>query len=342
MRLRECTVDEPSTNPAQQESPPVPPHDVDAPGTGASGVFFGRYGLRAGWSLLAFAVLVTALGASFSAIGRLFPPPQPGDPYALLLQNCFAILSVLIATALMAAVERRSVWSYGLRGSRQWRRFATGIVWGFAALTVMLLVMRAGGHFYFGAVDEPAPAAVKFGLLWLAVFFLVGISEEITFRGYLLYTLARGVGFWPAAVLIAILFGAAHSGNSGESFAGVIAAGLFGLFLSFTLKRTGALWWAIGFHWAWDYAESFIYSVPDSGQMVHGHLLSSSFTGPAWITGGTVGPEGSYFIFLLLAIMAVIFALTYKRSQLKKEDYAPPAVISAPLQMPASERPRIF
>lgn len=187
----------------------------------------------------------------------------------------------------------------------------------------MLVAMRLAGHFYFGGMAESPAAAIRFGLFWLAVFLLVGIFEEVCFRGYLLYTLARGLGFWPAAILVAALFGLMHRGNSGESTYGVIAAGLFGLFITLTLKRTGALWWAIGFHMAWDYSESFIYSVPDSGTISPGHLLRSNFTGPAWITGGSVGPEGSLFIFPLLGVMALLFSLVYHKSELTKEDYAP-------------------
>jgi hypothetical protein len=43
-----------------------------------------------------------------------------------------------------------------------------------------------------------------------------------------------------------------------------------------------------------------------------GHLLASSFHGPAWLTGGTVGPEGSVFDFVIMAIVFVVFDRVYR------------------------------
>ena len=91
----------------------------------------------------------------------------------------------------------------------------------------------------------------------------------------------------------------------------MVAVVAIGFFFCLTLRRTGTLWWAVGFHMAWDWGESFLYSVPDSGTTVHGHLLNSSFNGPAWLTGGSVGPEGSYLIFALIALLWVLFDRVY-------------------------------
>jgi membrane protease YdiL (CAAX protease family) len=48
-----------------------------------------------------------------------------------------------------------------------------------------------------------------------------GIREEALFRGYLQATLTRGIGFWPAAVVLSLLFGAGHLANAGETVSGV-------------------------------------------------------------------------------------------------------------------------
>jgi hypothetical protein len=57
-------------------------------------------------------------------------------------------------------------------------------------------------------------------------------------------------------------------------------------------------------HAAWNWGETYFYSVPDSGMVAKGHLLNSSFHGPDWLTGGTVGPEASVFAFVVLALSA--------------------------------------
>jgi membrane protease YdiL (CAAX protease family) len=304
--------------------------------SGAYRVFVGEHGIRAGWSVLLFTLLVVLasviLGFILRPLGRTLQHSRQSY-FVMGVGEAVLLLSCLFATAVVARIEHRSMWSYGLRGPAQWHRFLSAGAWGFGSLTVLLAGMDIFGHFSPGAIAVRGAAAAWFAIFWLVMFFLVGMAEETLFRGYAQYTLARGMGFWPAAILLACLFGFVHIGNSGENKLGAAAAGLFGLFLAFTLKRTGSLWWAIGFHTLWDYSESFIYSVPDSGQMVTGHLLSSRFTGPAWITGGSVGPEGSYFIFPLLGGLALLFGLTYRKSELSKQDYATVAIAApaAPL-----------
>jgi hypothetical protein len=128
-------------------------------------------------------------------------------------------------------------------------------------------------------------------------------------------TLASGIGFWPAAIVLSILFGAGHLRNEGEMIYGALMAGSFGLVAALSLRRTGSIWFAIGMHASWDWGETYLYSVPDSGMVAPGHLLNSSFHGPAWITGGTVGPEGSAFAFLTLVLWAVAIHFLFPAKQ---------------------------
>jgi len=130
-------------------------------------------------------------------------------------------------------------------------------------------------------------------------------------RGYSQFTLARGIGFWPSAVTLSCAFAILHLDNEGERWPGLLAVFCIGMFLCLTLRRTGNLWFAIAFHAAWDWGETFFYSVPDSGMVAPGHLLSSSLRGKAWLTGGSVGPEGSVFCFLVIALTAVAFSRAY-------------------------------
>jgi membrane protease YdiL (CAAX protease family) len=97
-------------------------------------------------------------------------------------------------------------------------------------------------------------------------------------------------------------FGSIHLANSGESPAGLIAAGLIGLVFCLSLWRTGSLWWAIGFHTAWDWAQSFLYGVGDSGSTIAGHWLISHPAGRTILSGGATGPEGSVFVLPTIAL----------------------------------------
>jgi len=97
--------------------------------------------------------------------------------------------------------------------------------------------------------------------LWIIANLLIGFSEELQFRSYLLATLADGIGFWAAAILLSIGFGALHyflkPHERWEDFA---STALLGLFVCLTLRRTGSLAFAIGFHAAFDFANLFVWS----------------------------------------------------------------------------------
>ena len=99
--------------------------------------------------------------------------------------------------------------------------------------------------------------------------------------------------------------------NNGESRVGALSVFVIGMFFCLTLRRTGNLWFAVGLHAAFDWGETFLFSVPDSGLVAPGHLLNTSFQGPVWLTGGSVGPEGSVMSFGVVVLAAAAFALVY-------------------------------
>ena len=84
------------------------------------------------------------------------------------------------------------------------------------------------------------------------------------------------------------------------------------MFFCLTLRRTGNLWFAAGVHASVDWGETYLFSVPNSGFVTSRPLLDSSFHGPAWLTGGTVGPEGSVMAFVVVGLAAVIFDRIYR------------------------------
>ena len=109
---------------------------------------------------------------------------------------------------------------------------------------------------------------------------------------------------------MSFLFGFGHGKNPGESPIGMLSAGLIAVIFCFSLWRTGSLWWAIGVHATWDWGQSFLYGVADSGLMIQHHLLATHPAGKPLVSGGTTGPEGSIFILAVLALITVIILLT--------------------------------
>src|SRR5215472_7192919 len=292
-------------------------------------VFIGPNGLRAGWRLLLF-ILLAAIIWSFLR-GMTPSSAHALAPWSFIRAEGIGFLSLALAAGVMARIERRSFADYGLplRGALG-GRFWFGAVWGFAALSALLLVIRAQRGFSLGTLVLEGPRLAVYAALWAIAFLLVGLLEEFLMRGYALFTLTTGMGFWPSAVLLSVIFGAGHLRNPKESWAGALAAALIGLFFCLTVRRTGDLWFAIGLHAMWDYSESFLYSVPDSGVMVEGHLLNSSFHGPAWLTGGSVGPEGSALVFVVIGVMFVVFHRLYPKGRFPSHVRSSSSMVSDP------------
>ena len=187
------------------------------------------------------------------------------------------------------------------------KKFWLGFLFGLLEISVLIWLIRIFGGYCFGAIALQGSEIIKMGLLYLVGFTLVGLFEEFFFRGYTQHTLAETVGFWPAALVLSLLFGSAHLMNPGEGWVGAASVVMIALFFCFSLKRTGSLWYAVGLHASFDWGETFLYSVPNSGAIMQGHLSNAVLgAGPKWLTGGTVGPEGSVFCFLTMALQFLV------------------------------------
>lgn len=299
----------------QQASLPVPRNSI----------FFNERQLRAGWRALAFLFLVIAPSLILSTIIVLLRHGLPNSnvqagfqPLSQLAGQAWMFLSIVFAAWVMSRVERRSMGVYGLplKNTRVISPFVAGyFLWGFLPLSVLLLTLRVLHVFYFGRLAISPAQALSWGALWALVFLMVGLTEEYAFRGYLLYTLADGLGFWPAAIVMAVAFALAHALNPIESRIGLVMTALFSMFASTVLWRTGNLWLAVGAHAGWDWGQTFFYGVSDSGFQAQGHLLNPHIEGPAWLSGGAVGPEGSIVALLVLVLMTVLVAMIYRRRE---------------------------
>jgi uncharacterized protein len=312
-------MDEPkdSLTPQANDDPPPPQADIvplsptpQAPFSLAERVnrlFVGPEGLRGVWRFVLY--LLMAIGIAF-LLGAFLHSVHSGLSllWGKMLDESQFLVAAVTPAWIMARIERRPFGDYGLPAQSAFRRlFWLGMIWGLAALTVLILVLRAGDVFYFGALALHGVRVLKFAVFWGVFFLLVGLSEEFLLRGYSLFTLTQTFGFWPAATLLSILFGGIHLANQGEGWIGALAASFIGFFFCLTLRRTGNLWFAVGFHTSWDWGQTYLYSVPDSGTVWPGHLLSSSFHGSPWLSGGSVGPEGSVFVFVIIAGLWAIF-----------------------------------
>jgi len=294
------------------------------------GIFWGPNGIRAGWRfLMCVALSIGFTSALFAGLGRVPPLARLLStsrtqefltaPFVIVV-DASSFLADVFAALIMSRIERRPFGRYGIPlASAFGKLFWQGAIWGLLAVSAVVLAIYGLGGFSFGTLSLSGFAILKYGALWALAFVLFGLAEEFRFRGYSQFTLTTGIGFWPAALVLSFIFGIRHFvDNPGETWVGALSVFAYGLFSCFGLRRTGSLWFPIGFHAAWDFGQSFLYAVPDSGYRASGSLLTSTIHGPRWLTGGTVGPEGSLFCFFLLGVSFLVLAKLYPSRILPK------------------------
>jgi len=260
--------------------------------------------------LCLYVALVEGISYALQWISRFALPGARYSslPNRLMLGESIDLVSALSAAWVMARLEGRRFGEYGLPGRTAFGKlFWLGALFGLVEISSVLGVIAALGGYRFGELAIHGGDLLRWAILWGVVFLAVGFYEEFAFRGYIQFTLAQGVGFWPAAILLSLVFGVMHATNPGESWVGLAGVVLSGLFWCLTLRRTGSLWFAVGMHASFDFAETFLYSVPDSGMIFPGHLSNATLHGPTWLTGGSAGPEASVFDFLVLGVFFFVF-----------------------------------
>ncbi len=293
-----------------------PPLQAPPPEGILSKIFLNDKGMRGGWRLLIYAGFLT-LG--FVVFRQFVGPPSVVFSFgSAFVSEGFSFAIVFGAALIMARIEGRSPGVYGLplRGAFG-KLFLQGCLIGLIEISILIGLIAAFGAYSFGGLALHGKELLRWGMLWAVFFIFVGLFEEFLFRGYTQYTLADSIGFWPAAIVLSCLFGAVHLGNPGEGWVGAAGVVAIGLIFAFALRRTGNLWLAVGWHASFDFGETFLYSVPNSGLVLEGHLSNASLHGPGWLTGGTVGPEGSTFSFLTMGILAIAihFLFPAKKSE---------------------------
>jgi hypothetical protein len=94
-----------------------------------------------------------------------------------------------------------------------------------------------------------------------------------------------------AIVGLSVLFATAHLLNPNATTLGLVNIALAGGFLSACFYLPGGLWTATGAHLGWNLGLAAL-AAPVSGIPLAMPLLDYDPGGPAWLTGGSFGPEG--------------------------------------------------
>lgn len=189
------------------------------------------------------------------------------------------------------------------------REFGLGLALGWGLMIACVLPMALFGGLrltFFTATHQ-------IGLLLLdsLVLLTAALLEEVAFRGYPFQRLIEAIGPTLATLLMAVLFALRHLYNPDATAASTLITVFAGWLLAIAYLRTRALWLCWGLHFAWNAAMGLLFGLPISGLRAFSPVVEANARGPAWITGGSYGPEGSLFaVVVLLGGIIVLFRAT--------------------------------
>jgi uncharacterized protein len=278
--------------------------------------------LRAGWRLLIhlIALMVLVVGAGVVAAQM---PDRISHEIAAPLLSCVAVVG---ATWLVGRfIDRRRFAEFGFHISAGWWvDFVFGLVLGVALMCGIVAAMLGAGWATLSqtsGTDLPAPVTTAFAIQVLA-FIVVGINEELVFRGYHLRNMGEGFSRFGAntAIIIALLisssiFGLGHLSNemaggahtTSLALLNLILAGLVMLAVPYLL--TGELAIPIGIHITWNLFQGPVFGLAVSGIASDTHLMTVTPTGPEMWTGGDYGAEGGLLATIAVVIGVIISAI---------------------------------
>lgn len=267
-----------------------------------------------------FAVLIAAVrlfsvayGMAMHRLGVHFaqsPGVRPAEGVGL--GEARLLLAALLAWLIAARLGRDRLGPILPPGGKSAAHLLQGVLWGLAGTAATLGAIACFGGYRVSGIALSGAALAYYLPLWLVIAVVNGLAENLALMGYPLLRLARDVGWIPASLLLGLLFAAAHLGNPGENPLGLASIFLVGVLFATTIRLTGNLWLSVGIHAGGVLAEDLIFSVPDSGAVYTGHLLVSQLTGPAWLSGGEAGPEGSILALPVFAVMLVLLWIFYR------------------------------
>lgn len=254
--------------------------------------------IRAGWRLLLFALVALVVQQI----------TQPLAPRALPWFTLPTLLGSLVGGWVLLGLEGRSARDLGFAlGRRAPLGLAGGLGLGVALGVVAVGLIAAAGAVRWQRDSGGASEWLGSGVASLWLFSIPAAAEEAMLRGYLLIVLAEAWGAGRALVVTSLAFALLHLPNPGVGWLALLNIGAAGLFLGALVLRTGSLWWATGAHLGWNWALGFLADLPVSGlEIVNAPVVEPVVSGPAWLSGGGFGPEGS-----VLATAAVLAAAAW-------------------------------
>jgi uncharacterized protein len=226
---------------------------------------------------------------------------QPGKAVQHIIALAIAGISVYLAYARF--VEQRPVSELALPGIG--RELGIGLLIGAGLYTASVLILIVMGY---DRIEGLNPWTYMLPAVAMAI--SSGVFEELLFRGVLYRSVETWFGSWVALVVSSLVFGLTHLMNPQGTLEGALFIAVeAGILLAGAYMLTQRLWLSMGFHMAWNFTQSGIFSGIVSGNDAAEGLIKSTIKGPAYLTGGSFGVESSVIALVLCTTTGIILVV---------------------------------
>ncbi|MBL9086614.1 MAG: CPBP family intramembrane metalloprotease [Planctomycetia bacterium] len=248
------------------------------------------------------------------ALTSFFTAKVPGEPLkAIAIVIVWVALGIAVYVGLVRLIERRRPAELSL--ARSGRELGIGLAVGAGLYTACVLILMVAGIYRIDGLNP-----VSYMLPAVAMALSSGFLEELVFRAVLFRVVEEWLGSWVSLAVSSLVFGFVHLINPAATVLGAVFISVeAGLLLAAAYMLTRRLWMSIGFHFAWNYTQSGIFSGIVSGGDTDPGLVKPVIDGPVLLTGGTFGLEASLTAFVLCtATGIVLLVLAIRRGHLMR------------------------
>ncbi len=208
------------------------------------------------------------------------------------------ISATLISMFYCRCIEIRSLASMGVTKKKAVPSYLLGMFIGMAVFSLIVLISAVTGVQRLELCDDINWKAI---LIFIPCWFLQGMSEEFTFRGYLMTTVGGKHSPTTALIVSSLGFALAHSINPGFNLLVLFNLALFGLFAGLYMLLTDNIWGVCAIHSVWNCVQGNFYGISVSGmEKMDTVFRSVHVSDSTFLTGGDFGMEGSIFTTIVL------------------------------------------
>jgi len=168
-----------------------------------------------------------------------------------------------------------------------------------AMISSLVIILWFSGYYEIVSINPVTMLITPF--IWVPV---MATMEEFIFRGILFRILEQTWGTYKALIISALIFGLLHLSNDNANMIMFLSATSGGLMLCMAYVLTKNLWFPIVLHSGWNLVQIF-WGTNVSGLDIFGTFINAKIEGPEWLTGGSVGIEGSYLCIVLVALVTL-------------------------------------